>query len=214
MHNKFENPFPRRALYCGSGAAPQTNTNQAAVTQQTTQTTQQLTAAQTSLAQAIINDSGNDTPNIPTPAGLPTVQSVTGELPQVLPTESTSGVSESADPTSGLLYAAGSEAANNLTATDSQTQDAVNSSQASTNAAITSAENNAAAGITASANGTNLGLGTQASFAPVDPNPSSGTSSTAATTAPSQSNGLLPLILLGGGGVAIYFFIKHEHKAA
>lgn len=212
MHNKFENPFPRHAFYCGQDSAPQTNTNQAAVTQQTTQTTQGLTADQTSLANAIIADAGNDTPNIPTPAGLPTVQSVTGELPLSLPAESSAGVNETADVTSGILYASGQEATNSITANESQTQDGINESQAATNAAISQAESSAVSGVSSSANGANLGLGVQASYAPVNPDPSSGTSSSTPAAAPSGS--FLPLILLGAGGIGIWYFIKHEHKVA
>lgn len=193
-------------LFCDNGQKD-SNANAAAVTNQQTQTTQQIIAQQGTLANAILADAGNVTPNVPTPAGIPTVQSVTGESSIVLPTENSAQGEQGIDAAIAELWAGGQETENNITSNQSQENDAISGSQASTNAAINDASNSAAAGITASANGSNLGLGSQVSQMPVDP-------VTDTTTTASGGNMLLPILLLGGGGFALWMFVKHEHKAA
>lgn len=211
---------------CGGGSTPQTNDNQAAVvTAQTTETTG-LTTAQTGLAQAIINDAGNDVPNVPTPPNIPSVGAVSGDTDRrFIQDSSAQGATQesgfisdpivtgllntfndSANGEEGDLLVAGAAGNQSLTANQSQTQTGLTSSESATDAAIATAESTASAGISASANGANLPLGVQASYAPV--------TTTDGTASSGGGISLLPILLLAGGGFGIWFLIKHEHHAA
>lgn len=210
---------------CSGGSSGQTNDNQAQIEQNKTQTVQGLTSAQTTLAQAIIADMGNDTPNIPTPPGIPTIESLTGSAMASMsqggagtderrnplafdPNETglINAFNDSANGTESNLLVAGQIGGQSLTATQSQTADSISASQAVTTSAIANAEASAASGVAASANGSNLPLGSQASFGPAPV--------TETSAAPSGGFSLLPLLFLAAGGFGLWFFIKHEHHGS